>query len=328
MIANTAVYCDGHPLQVDVDPDDLAGLRAAVSAGKPGSFVSVGIHEPDADEMAGVAKTFGLHRLAVEDAVHPVQRPKLEKYGDMTFLVLKTLSYVEKSKTVACGQVAVFMGADYVLTVRQDRTFDLEDVRQSLESQADVLEQGPAAAVYAVCDHVVDGYGDVITELEGDVDDVEDAVFSGRQTHASKRIYELNRELTTIRRAVHPLNEPLRQFAHGDVGGVSEVARPFFRDVGDHVNRIGDAVDSLDSLLSSVFDANLSRIGVQQNDDMRRMSAWAAIFAVVSVLAGIYGMNFVNMPELTWAFGYAWGIGLMVFLSLVLHRNFKRSGWL
>jgi magnesium transporter len=190
------------------------------------------------------------------------------------------------------------MGPDYVVTVRQGARVELDSVRHDLEEHADVLKQGPAAVVYAVCDRVVDIYEQVVSDLETDVDAVEASVFSGEQTHASKRIYELNRELTTLRRAVQPLQDPMQQFAQAEIRGVSADAAPFFCDVADHLARVSDAVDSLDNLLSSAFDANLSRIGVQQNNDMRRMSAWAAIAAVITVLAGIYGMNFVNMPEL------------------------------
>jgi magnesium transporter len=329
MIANSAVYRDGKRLHVDIKPDDLEGVRKAVQSGQPGGdFVSVGLHEPDEAEMARVAKIFGLHRLAVEDSLHPVQRPKLEKYGDMVFLVLKTLWYVKESDTVNGGQVALFMGPDYVVTVRQAAQFELESVRHELEKHADVLKEGPAAVVYAVSDRVVDTYEDVVSELQSDVDEVEASVFAGEQTHASKRIYQLNRELTTMRRAVEPLQSPMQQFGHTEIRGVSADAAPFFRDVADHLARINDAVDSLDNLLSNAFNANLSRIGVQQNDDMRRMAAWAAIAAVITVLAGIYGMNFANMPELQWSFGYLGALLLMAGSAVVLHRRFKKSGWL
>lgn len=328
MIANSAVYRDGSRLHVDVKPDDLEGIRKAAQSGQPGDFVSIGLHEPDEAEMARVAKIFGLHRLAVEDSLHPVQRPKVEKYGDMVFLVLKTLWYVKESDTTKGGQVALFMGPDYAITVRQGADFELESVRDELEKHTDVLKQGPCAVVYAVSDRVVDVYEDVVSELETDVDEVEASVFAGEQTHASKRIYELNGELTTMRRAVGPLQAPMQRFAHAEIDGVSTDAATFFRDIADHLARISDAVDALDNQLSSAFDANLSRIGVQQNDDMRRMSAWAAIFAVITVLAGIYGMNFSNMPELGWSFGYPALLLVMLVLSVGLYRRFKKSGWL
>jgi len=328
MIANSTVYRAGSRLHVDVKPDDLEGIRQAVQSGQPGDFVSVGLHEPDQAEMARVAEIFGLHRLAVEDSLHPVQRPKLEKYGDMVFLVLKTLWYVKKSDTVRGGQVALFMGPGYVVTVRQGAPFELESVRRHLEEHPDMLKQGPAAVVHAVCDRVVDLYELVVSDLESDVDEVEASVFSPERPHVSKRIYELNRELSTLRRAVSPLRAPMQQFAQAEIKGVSADMAPFFRDVADHLARVSDAVDSLGNLLSSAFDANMSRIGVQQNDDMRRMSAWAAIFAVITVLAGIYGMNFARMPELHWSFGYPLVLLVMAGLSVVLYRMFKKSGWL
>jgi magnesium transporter len=328
MAVSSTVYRDGGRLDVDVQPDDLEGIRKAVRAGQPGAFVSVGLHEPDEAEMARAAEIFGLHRLAVEDSLHPVQRPKLEKYGDMVFLVLKTMWYVKESDTVQSGQVALFLGPDYVITVQQGQRFELERVRHDLEEHPDVLKQGPAAVVHAVCDRVVDLYELVVSDLEADVDEVEAAVFSPERPHVSKRIYELNRELTALRRAVSPLRAPMQQFAQAEIRGVSADMALLFRDVADHLARVSDAVDSVGNLLSSAFDANMSRIGVQQNDDMRRMSAWAAIFAVITVLAGIYGMNFARMPELRWSFGYPLVLLVMAVLSVVLYRMFKRSGWL
>jgi len=328
MIAYTAVYRDGKKLTVDAQPDDLDAIRKAAGAGPSGGFVSIGLHEPDEAEMARVARIFGLHRLAVEDSLHPVQRPKLEKYGDMVFLVLKPLWYVKESDSIQGGQIALFMGPDYVVTVRQGEQFELESVRHELEQHADVLEQGPCAIVYAISDRVVDVYEDVVSDLQADVDGVESSVFSGSHAHASKRIYDLDQELMTMRRAFEPLQGPMELFARPEITGVSDAAAAFFRDVADHLSRVGDAVGALDNQLSSAFDANLSRIGVQQNDDMRKMSAWAAIFAVVTVLAGIYGMNFVNMPELRWSFGYPAVVVVMVGLSLWLYRKFKKAGWL
>ena len=328
MIADSAVYGGGRRLRVDVKPDDLEGMREAVQSAGGGEFVSLGLHEPDEAEMSRVAEIFGLHRLAVEDSLHPVQRPKVERYGDMVFLVLKALWYVRESHAVKGGQVALFMGSDYVVTVRQAEGFELGSVRHDLEEHADVLGQGLAAVVYAVCDRVVDVYEQVVSALEDDVDEVEAFVFSPQRTHASKRIYELNRELGTLRRAVDPLRTPMQRFAQAEINGVSGDAAPFFRDVADHLARVSDAVDSLDNQLSGVFDANLSRIGVQQNDDMRRMAAWAGIAALISVFAGIYGMNFVNMPELKWSLGYPAAMVLVIGLSVALYRKFKKSGWL
>ncbi|TQM62861.1 magnesium and cobalt transport protein CorA [Humibacillus xanthopallidus] len=327
-VAYTAVYRSGAKLQVAAAPDDLAAVRDAVRKGQAGDFVSVGLHEPDADTMRSVAKIFGLHRLAVEDSLGHAERPKLEKYGDMVLLVMRTLAYVKGADSVATGQVALFMGPDYVVTVRQGAHFEMESVRREIEKHVDVLKEGPAAIVYAVSDRVVDVYEEVVSQLDGDVDDVSDAVFATGAADASLRIHQLNGEVTTLRRAIRPVASPIHQFAHGEIDGVSAKAQPFFRDVADHLARVADAVEAIDNRLSSAFDANMSRIGVQQNDDMRRMSAWAAIAAAVTVLAGIYGMNFSHMPELDWRFGYAWGLLLMVLSSVVLYRQFKKSGWL
>lgn len=326
-IAYSAVYRGGSKLDVDAAPGDLEAMLDKVKNGKAGDFVSIGLHEPDADFMRHVANVFGLHRLAVEDSLGHAERPKLEKYGDMVFLVLRTLSYLEDD-TLASGQVALFMGPDYVITVRQGPHFEMESVRHEIEKHVDVLEEGPAAIVYAISDRVVDVYEQVASHLDDDVDDVSDSVFASHATDASLRIHQLNGEVTTLRRAIRPLEEPIQQFAHGDVDGVSAKATPFFRDVADHLARVGDAAEAIDNRLSSAFDANMSQIGVQQNNDMRRMAAWAAIAAAITVLAGIYGMNFTNMPELDWQFGYAWGIFLMVAASVVLYRQFKKSGWL
>ena len=328
MIANIAVYRDGAKLKVEAQPDDLEANYEAVKAGQTGDFVSVGLHEPDADEMDRVAKIFGLHRLAVEDALHPVQRPKLEKYGDMVFLVVRTLWYVEESDTVDSGQIALFLGHDYVVTVRQGAEFELATVRERLEGQTDVLKQGPAAVVYAVTDRIVDIYEEVGGHLEDDVDDVKAQVFAPGRSNASKQIYELKNEVATMARAIKPLRDPMQQFAKADIDGVTKDAAPFFRDVADHLTRVNEKIDALDNLLSSAFNANLSRIGVQQNDDMRRMSAWAAIAAAITVLAGIYGMNFTNMPELQWRFGYLVCLLVMTGASVVLYLKFKKSGWL
>jgi len=328
MIASTVVYRDGVRLNVDVAPDDVAGIRKVVQSCGPGAFFAMTLHEPDEAEMAGVARILGLHRLAVEDSVHPVQRPKLETYGDVEFLVLKPLWYDPASRRIEGGQVAMFMGLDYVVVVRQGEGFELDSARHDHELHTHVLEQGPAALVHALADRVVDEYERVVSALQDEVDEVEAEVFSPQRIRVSRRIYALEGEVNTLRRAVQPLRGPMQRLADGEVKRVSPEAVPFFRDVADHLARVDDAADSLDNLLSSVYDANLSRIGVQQNDDMRRMAAWAGIAAVITVLAGIYGMNFSNMPELRWSFGYPAAILLMVGLSLLLYRRFKKSGWL
>ena len=286
------------------------------------------MHEPSGEELDEVASAFSLHPLAVEDALHAHQRPKLERYDDGIFLVLKTLWYVDEDDAVETGEINLFVGRDFVISVRHGEGTELHSARLDLEKKTSVLGHGPSAVVYTVCDRVVDGYEEVAGQLEIDVDEVEESVFSPTRTHDSRRIYVLKRELAEVRRAVSPLREPMKRFATGSVPAVTQEAAPFFRDVSDHLARVADTVDTLDGLLSTAFDAHLARITVEQNEDMRKISAWVAIAAVGTLIAGIYGMNFTHMPELHWRFGYGFALALMVVPGIVLYRLFKKSGWL
>jgi magnesium transporter len=266
--------------------------------------------------------------LAVEDAVVAHQRPKLEQYDDSLFLVLKTLWYVDEDDAVETGEINLFIGPDFVITVRHGRGSQLKDARHALEQRHEVLDHGPSAVVYAVCDTVVDGYLAVLTELQTDVDEVETSVFSPQRTNDSIRIYTLKREIAEVRRAVLPLREPMRRFASGVVPGILPESGPFFRDVSDHLAQGAEAIETLDSLLSTAFEAHLARVTVQQNDDMRKISAGIGLAAVPTMIAGVYGMNFDHIPELHWIFGYPFAILLMIASSLLLLWFFKRSGWL
>jgi magnesium transporter len=326
MIVDSALYRDGVRVNADCDKDDLSKLRHLASTEH--DFVWVGLHEPGVAELNRVAEIFSLHPLAVEDAVHAHQRPKLEHYDDGLFLVLKTLWYVDEEDAVETGEINLFVGHNFVVSVRHGEGTELHSARLDLEQRTAVLGHGPSAVVYAICDRVVDSYEDVSRALEIDVDEVEESVFSPSRTQDSKRIYVLKRELAEVRRAVNPLREPMKRFATGSVPLVSHEAAPFFRDVADHVVRVSENIETLDSLLSTAFDAHLARISVQQNEDMRKISAWVAIAAVGTLVAGVYGMNFRWMPELRWHYGYFWALGLMVVASVVLYRFFKKSGWL
>jgi magnesium transporter len=326
MIVDSAVYRSGRRLPADEGTHDLQALCDAATGDD--DFVWVGLHDPDSDELELVSKVFDLHPLAVEDAIKAHQRPKLERYGNALFIVLKTLWYVDEDDAVETGEINMFMGRKYVVTVRHGEGAELRSARAELEDRAGLLGHGPSAVVYAICDRVVDSYESVAAELETDVDEVETSVFSPDRTQDSKRIYVLKRELSEMRRAVNPLREPLKRIAAATVPGISQDAAPFFRDVADHVMRVSETIEGLDSLLSTAFDAHMARISLQQNDDMRKISAWVAIGAVGTLVAGIYGMNFVHMPELHWHFGYYYALGLMAVASLVLYRLFKKSGWL
>ena len=326
MIVDSAVYRNGERVAVDCQPQDYATLRA--QAENPGDFVWVGLHHPGQAELDRVADAFGLHHLAVEDAVKAHQRPKLERYDDSLFLILKTLWYVDAEDAVETGEISMFVGSDFVITVRHGEGGALNAARKYLEQRSKVLTHGPSAVVYAVCDSVVDAYAEVVDELEADVDEVEESVFSPARTNDSIRIYTLKREIAEVRRAVLPLRDPMRRFASGLVPGIDEAAAPFFRDVYDHLNQAADVVETLDGLLSTAFDAHLARISVQQNNDMRKISAGVGLVAAPTLIAGVYGMNFEHMPELHWMLGYPFAMLLMVMTSLGLWVWFKKSGWL
>jgi magnesium transporter len=324
MIVDSALYRDGrrHP----VDLSDVAETWREVE--DTDAFLWVGMHEPGDDELQKVADALSLHPLAVEDALSPHQRPKVEPYDDMLFIVLRTLWYVDERDEVETGQVAMFVSRNYVVTVRQGSGVELSGVRTDLEQKAHLLGHGPSAVVYSVADRIVDGYEDVAGELDTDVGEVEESVFSPDRTRDSHRIYVLKREIAEFRRAVTPLRTPMQRFANAGYPFIHSDAAAFFRDIADHVVRVNETIETLDQLLTTAFEAHLARISVDQNEDMRKISAWAAIAAVGTLVAGVYGMNFQYMPELKWHLGYPLAIGLMVVLSLVLYRQFKKSGWL
>ena len=326
VIVDSALYRDGVRVTVQCAKDDLAAVRDAATG--ENDFVWVGLHEPNEAELDAVSTLFELHPLAVEDALKAHQRPKLEQYDDGLFLVLKTLWYVDETDAVETGEISLFVGGNYIVIVRHGEGSELHTARLDLEQKTQILGHGPSAVVYAVCDRVVDSYEDVAASLEVDVDEVEESVFSPVRSDDSARIYVLKRELAEMRRAVNPLREPVKRFAAGSVPTITPESAPFFRDVADHLARVSETIDSLDGLLSSAFDAHLARISVQQNDDVRKISAWVAIAAVGTLIAGVYGMNFDNMPELQWQYGYFMVLGVMVVGSVVLYRLFKKSGWL
>jgi magnesium transporter len=326
VIVDSAVYRHGKRIVDDLPPSELGRVRKMAT--EPDDFVWVGLHEPTEDELATVEEEFGLHPLAVEDAFTAHQRPKLERYEDTLFLTLKSLWYVDANDAVETGEINMFVGSDFVITVRHGSGSELHSARRDLEAKATVLTHGPSAVVYAVCDRVVDGYLSVVGSLEEDVDEVEISVFSPQRTNDSARIYTLKREIAEARRAVMPLREPMRRFATGAVPGIDEASAPFFRDVLDHLSRAAETVDGLDQLLSTAFDAHLAQIQVTQNEDMRKISAGAALVVVPTLIAGVYGMNFEHMPELGWRFGYLYAVLLMIGAVSALWFWFKRSGWL
>ncbi|MCW2505087.1 MAG: corA [Actinomycetia bacterium] len=296
-------------------------------------FVWLGLHEPIPGEFDDIAATFDLHPLAVEDAVKAFQRPKLERYSDMTFVVLKTARYVghgeltETTEVVETGDVMLFIGRNYVVSVRHGDACKLGDVRSGLENDPDLLRHGPWAVFHAVTDKVVDDYLVVVDEIEDDIDAVEVGVFSRSSTDVQK-IYQLKRELVEFKRAVMPLARPLEALTSGQVAAVPLEVRRYIRDIADHHSRVTEQVAGFDDLLTSILQASLAQVGIQQNNDMRKISAWVAIAAVPTMIAGIYGMNFEHMPEKGWYYGYPGVMVLMSGICLVMYRAFRHSGWL
>ncbi|MFE9453258.1 magnesium/cobalt transporter CorA [Streptomyces sp. NPDC006739] len=332
MIVDCAIYRDGHRTEGPQDFSDA--LEEARARGD--SFVWIGLYEPTEKEFDLVTEEFGLHPLAVEDALKAHQRPKLEVYDDSLFMVLKPVTYEPDSDTVTSGELMIFLGDSFVVTVRHGEGAPLAEVRRRLEQQEDMLRHGPTGVLYSIADAVVDHYLEVATELGTDLEELETEVFSpdgGGSRHTASRIYTFKRQILEFRRATVPLSVPMNRLAgvgsaDGSLAFVREGARPFFRDVNDHLTRVNESVEGLDRLVSDILNAHLAQMSVRQNDDMRKISAWAAMAAVPTMIAGIYGMNFDHMPELHWLWSYPAVIALMAGLELLLYRLFKRRGWL
>jgi magnesium transporter len=328
VVVDCAVYVDGRR-QAPVPPGDA--LATAVAQG---GFVWLGLYEPTEAELTAISDRYGLHPLAVEDAVYAHQRPKLEHYDEALFMVLKTARYVEHerltatSEVVDTGEVMVFLGPSYVITVRHGEHSGLTGLRVRLEEQRELLCLGPSAVLYAVADLVVDTFVDVAGAVTEDVDELEASVFSPERTDDIGRLYQLKRELMSLRKAVTPLEMPLQKLAERQIDVVPDAMRSYFRDVQDHAIRVRDQVGGLDELLSSILQASLARTTLADNEDMRKISAYAGIIAVPTAIAGIYGMNFRYMPELEWRYGYPLVLAVIVVVCVLLYRSFKRNGWL
>jgi magnesium transporter len=324
MIVDCAIYEDGERRAGDLDVADAA--RAACDA--TASFVWLGAHEPSAEEFDAVAREFDLHELAVEDAVEAHERPKLEVYGETLFVVLKTVRYIDSEEVIRSGQIMLFVNPTFIITVRHGDASDLHPVREAVEKRPDLLRCGPGAVLHAVIDRVVDDYEPAVQGLEIDIQQVEEQVFSSDSSNAAQRIYRLEREVLEMQRAVRPLAAPVDRLARGHFDLVSPEMRDYFRDVHDHLLRVASRVEAFRDLLSSALQANLTQVTVRQNADMRRISAWVAILAVPTMIAGIYGMNFQHMPELRWRYGYPLVLVVIATACGVLYRAFRRAGWL
>ena len=297
-------------------------------ARKDGGFLWVGVTEPSTAEFEKLATDFELHPLAVEDAISAKQRPKLETYEGMTFVVFRTTFYEERASQVTTGEILAFIGDHYIVVVRHGEGSPLTGVRSRLEQNPELLKFGPYAVLHAIVDSVIDTYIAIAAELEKDVIEVEQSVFSDRKAYNSERIYFLKRELLEFSHAIHPLVVPLQRLAVDFNDIVPDDLAPFFRDTLDHLHSAVDIADGLDNLLTSALSADLAHVQVQQNEDMRKITSWVALAATPTMLAGIYGMNFDHMPELRWTFGYPLVVGIMALVTGTLYYKFKKSNWL
>ncbi|GAA3588461.1 magnesium/cobalt transporter CorA [Nonomuraea rosea] len=330
MIVDKAIYCNGVRETITGDISDaFSEARAAGDC-----FLWIGLHEPSQEEFDLITSEVKLHPLAVEDAIHAHQRPKLERYDDTLFVVLKPLLYVDETSDIEVGEINLFLGRDFVISVRHGHAGPLSGVRRRIESDPGLLAAGPAGVLYAICDQVVDTYSQVSHEVEHDLIMLERHVFSGEYADVTEDIYSLKREVLEFRAAQDPLVPVLEEIVKGRVELCGDI-RDEFRDVLDHLLRVDTAVDEHNELLTSALSAHLALVGreqsaaaMQQNADMRKISSWAALIAVPTMIAGIYGMNFDHMPELHWLLGYPLSLTAMVIAVIIVHRLLRKSGWL
>jgi magnesium transporter len=350
MIVDSAIYVDGRRA---VEPASLQEFYEACR--QQHGLAWIGLYEPTKEELSSVAQEFGLHPLAVEDVIKAHQRPKLERYAETLFVVLRPARYIDETETVEFGEIHAFVGPDFVVTVRHGKASTLDRVRRRLESMPELLRRGPEAILYAIMDQVVDDYAPVVAGLENDIDEIETEVFSGN-AGVSRRIYELSREVIEFQRATAPLAEMLSHLIQDGAKQVDQEVRRYLRDVQDHAIRTIEQAASFRELLNNILNVNLTLVGLQQNeevkvlteaameqneevkalteasieqnDQMKKISAWAAILFAPTLVGAIYGMNFDYMPELHWSFGYPYALILMLTISVSLYVVFKRRGWL
>jgi magnesium transporter len=326
MIVDCAHYKDGKRQEQDsITLEEAASCALDDDKG----WIWLGLFEPDEKEMHTVSEHFHLHELAVEDASKFHQRPKMEDYGEAFFFVLHTAKYDEESEVVEFGEIHLFLGPGYVITVRRGEATELGRARKQLEARDDLLCAGPVAVVWSVLDKVVDDYRPVVDGIEDDISEVEEQVFAGGGDQ-TRRVYLLKREVVEFYRAVHPLLEPLSllEGTSEPFDRIPSEVKPFFRDVNDHVKRVNEEVMTMREMLNSILQANMATVAVQQNEVVRQVSGWAAIITVPTFIASVYGMNFRHMPELNWYLGYPFAIALMIIAASSLYFYFKRVDWL
>jgi magnesium transporter len=322
-VIDCAAYCSGARV-ADLAIDQI---RSALT--RDDQFVWLGLYEPEQDVLRQVQQQFGLHDLAIEDAYNAHQRPKLELYEDAVFVVLRTAHLAAGPRHLEFGETHIFLGRNYVVTVRHGSLRSHIGVRQRCEATPHLLSKGPGYVLYALMDFVVDQYLPIVQHIEEEVEDLEDVIFGRTDTgDATARIYQLKRDLLALRRTVTPLVEVCNRLMRFDLPHIPEDTRVYFRDVYDHIVRLNETIDAQRELLTTALEAHLSLMSHAQNEHMKRITAWAAMIAVPTMIAGIYGMNFRNMPELSWAYGYHASIVVMITACVGLYVGFKRSGWL
>src|SRR5215212_5489909 len=337
-VVAAAIYRDGQ--RIDSPPTVAETVRRLRD--QPGTMAWIGLYRPAEAQLLAVAEGFGLHELGVEDPLLGQHRPKLERYGDTLFTVLRAARYLDETEEVEFGEIHVFVGSDFVLTVRHSQAPDLAAVRRRMESDPDLLRLGPEAVLYAILDGVVDGYAPVVAGLQNDIDEIETEVFRG-DPQVSRRIYELSREVIEFQRATSPLLGMLDGLMAGfEKYETDEELQRYLRDVADHATTVAERVDGFRQMLADILTVNatlvsqaqneeikaLTEASYDQNEEIKKISAWAAILFAPTLIGTVYGMNFDHMPELSWVFGYPFALALMLVVSLTLYAIFKRRGWL
>ena len=338
-VVAAAIYRDGRRVDSPLTVAEAAPRRLR---DQPGTMAWIGLYRPAEAQLLAVAEEFGLHELAVEDAIVAHQRPKLERYGDTLFVVLRAARYLDEVEEVEFGEIHVFVGSNFVLTVRHSQAPDLAAVRRRMEGDPDLLRLGPEAVLYAILDGVVDGYAPVVAGLQNDIDEIETEVFGG-DPKVSRRIYELSREVIEFQRATSPLLGILDGLMAGfEKYETDEELQRYLRDVADHATTVAERVDGFRQMLADILTVNatlvsqaqneeiknLTEASYDQNEEIKKVSAWAAILFAPTLIGTVYGMNFDRMPELDWVFGYPFALALMLLVSLTLYAIFKRRGWL
>jgi magnesium transporter len=325
LIVDCAVYQAGKRR-----PGELRLGEAFEACQQDGAFCWLGLYEPGPEEFEAMRREFDLHELAVEDAIKGHQRPKIELYDDTMLVVLKPVRYIDSEELIETGEIILFVNKTFVVSVRRREASALGEVRRKLDNRPDLLAHGPGAVLYAIMDKVVDDYAPVADGLERDIEEIEEQVFSTdrQRVNPAERIFSLEREVLEYHRALAPLAGPVGRLASGEFELARGELQSYFRDVHDHVLRDAEREVGFRALLSSILQANLTQVQVRQNEDMRRVTAWVAIIAVPTMIAGIYGMNFEHMPELKWKLGYPAVLALIVLICIVLYLRFRAAGWL